>query len=264
MLKDKKFDLALVTGATSGIGEALCALLAEKGISLIITGRDAEKLTMLKEKFAKKVPVMALKADLVKNDDRSEINQVIKKMTPDLVINNAGFGLYGDALDHPVEKQLNMFEVNSKAYLEFTLTAIQALLSKKKCGTILNVSSVAAYFVFPGFSVYAASKACVNSFSESLDYEYKSRGIRILAACPGYIKTNFGERAAGHIVRKANKISGMDVDFAAQEIWSQIQSGKSINIFNWKYRLAKLLSQILPKSWIAPFLYREMLAKKNS
>lgn len=264
MSKDKRFDLALVTGATSGIGEALCHLLAEEGISLIITGRDDEKLSLLKEKFSKKVSVMSISADLAKVDDRTELTRIIKRMTPDLVINNAGFGLYGDALDLPIEKQLNMFDVNSKTYLELTLTAIQSLLSKKKCGTILNVSSVAAYFVFPGFSVYAASKACVNSFSESLDFEYKGRGIRILVSCPGYIKTNFGERAAGHPVKKPNKISGMDVNFAAQEIWRQIQSGQSIRIFNWKYRLAKLFSQFLPKSWIAPFLYREMLAKKNS
>lgn len=264
MSKDNHFELALVTGATSGIGEALCYLLAKKGISLILTGRNDEKLNALKEKLSKQVDVITVKADLSKSEDRAELIQVIKRTGPDLVINNAGLGLYGDALTHPIERQMHLFEVNGKAYLELTLTAIQALISRKKSGTILNVSSVAGYFIYPGFSVYAASKAFVNVFSQSLDFEYKDKGIRILASCPGMINTNFSERAAGHPVRTEPKISSMDVGFAAEEIWRQIQSGKALHVFNFKYRFFALLSCIIPRRWLAPFLHREMLARQKS
>ena len=250
----KKFQMALVTGATSGIGEALCYLLAEKGIDLIVSGRDISKLENLKSQISQ-VKVKILQADLNDVSDIKKIIDVIRDDKPDLVINNAGFGLYGDALNYPIEKQLEILNVNGNAVLHITLESAKTLKDNKIQGTILNVSSAASFQVFPGFAVYSAAKAFVNQFSESLDFETKPHGIRVLTACPGMVKTGFRSRASG-MNTKNQEGKSMDASFAAKEIWNQIVNGKRIHIFNWRYGLAIFFTRyLLPTSIVAKNLY---------
>ncbi|KAF3362419.1 hypothetical protein PHSC3_001017 [Chlamydiales bacterium STE3] len=255
---DSKFSLALVTGASSGIGEALCKLFAKKGISLIVAGRDEKRLDELKKTINQKVSMRIVPGDLSNSQDVEVLVSVIREMMPDLVINSAGFGLYGNALSHSIDQQLKMLDVNSRASLQITLSAVDTLLKNHRSGVVMNISSSAGYQVFPGFSVYAASKAFVNSFSQSLDYEYKEKGIRVLASCPGFIITNFAERAAAHCQKGPSSRKGMDVEYAAEEIWQQIQRKKPLRIFNWKYRIAAALSHFIPTSCLAPLLHREI------
>lgn len=254
------FRLALVTGATSGIGKALSQLLASKKIALILSGRNEESLAALKNELSKKVPVTTLIANISSDHDRKMIVQTIEKKIPDLVINNAGFGLYGDALSHPVIDQLDILDVNGTAVLEFTLTAAKALKEAKRKGVILNISSAAAFQVFPGFAVYAASKTLVNSFSEALDWELKKEGIRVLSACPGFVETSFGRRAAGgRPPAGVRKLNSMTPEFAAQEIWQQIVKQKPVHIFDWRFRVATWLSRLVPKRILKEIIYQDIL-----
>ncbi|MBA2728826.1 MAG: SDR family NAD(P)-dependent oxidoreductase, partial [Parachlamydiaceae bacterium] len=216
------FSLALVTGSTSGIGFALCHLLASQGINLIIHGRNADKLEALSEKLSDKVKVQTIIADLTFPKEQMKVADLIATQKPDLVINNAGFGCYGKALEHTTDEQLAILEVDGQAVIRFSLEAARALIANGQQGVIMNISSVAGFMIFPNFALYSATKALVNQFSESFDEETKPSGVRVLAACPGVVSTNFRSNAGGNPKSKNNDISPMTADFAAKEIWNQI------------------------------------------
>lgn len=249
-----KHSLALVTGASSGIGRALCDILAAQGIELMINGRDLDHLEETAKALRSKVPVQVVQADLANRNERRVVVELIRQRAPDLVINNAGLALYNDAINYPTEQQMQILEVNGMALLELTLEAAKALKAAHKKGVIMNISSVAGFFIFPYFSVYAASKSFANSLSQSLDYELSPDGIRVLAACPGMVDTNFRQRSGG--TPTVDKRGLMTALFAAEQIWKQINDNKRLNIFNWKYRLAVLARQFIPQ-----FLYVKILQK---
>ena len=258
MSKEIQFSMALVTGASSGIGEALCHLLANKGIPLLITGRDRNKLEHLATKLRKHITVISLSADLGKPEERKMVIEMIGKHSPDLVINNAGLGLYGDVLSHSTDKQMEILKINGEAVLEITVEAARNLKLRNRSGVILNVASSAAFQVFPQLAVYAAAKTFVTNFSESFDQEMKPYGIRILTACPGMVKTAFSKRAGSSTITKLDEQLAMAPKFAAKEIWLQIQKGKAVHLFDWKYRLFTYLGVILPKSWRVAILQRSI------
>ena len=249
-----KHSLALITGASSGIGRALCDQLASQGINLVITGRDLDHLEEAAKILRNKVQVQVIQADLANRQGRGVIVDLIRQQAPDLVINNAGFALYNDAIHYSTEQQLQILEVNGMALLEITLEAAKAMKNIHKKGVIMNISSVAGFFVFPYFSVYAASKSFVNELSQSLDYELRADGIRVLAACPGVVDTNFRVRSGGTPV--LNKQGLMTATYAAEQIWKQIKRLKPLNIFDWKYRLA-----VFAKWFIPEFIYIKILTR---
>lgn len=248
-----KFGLALVTGASSGIGLELCRLLAANGINLLITGRDEQRLMSLASELQSKVNVKLFSADLAIPDQRKIVIENIHAHAPDLVVNNAGFGLYGDALTYTTAEQMKILEVNGNALLELSLEAARTLITKKRQGTILNVASVAGYYVMPELSVYAATKSFVVQFSRALDFELQPQGIRMLASCPGMVETEFAKRASASFYHDAESLS-MTSKFAALEIWKQIKQGKQIHIFDWKTRWGTYLSKILPVKFMAGLL----------
>jgi short-subunit dehydrogenase len=259
-----RFQRALVTGASSGIGAAMCHFLAAKGIPLIITGRNTDALNQLAETLRQQVDVVAYAYDLSLPKDRQSLFKHIHEMSPDLIINNAGFGLYGEALSHTTEAQSDILEVNGQAVLEIALESARTLVSLNRPGVILNVSSSAAFLPFPMFSVYAASKAFVNSFSIAFDEEMKPYGVRILSACPGVISTNFRHRAvAGKPVEKEGKKAyrTMSVDFAVEQMWKQIQQGSQVRTFNWFYRLSIFFARFLvPRPLLMKILRQQVEA----
>ncbi len=247
-----KFKKALVTGANSGIGEAVARLLAKQGISLILTGRNLERLQRVQNELKELVPVEIIAADLAQPNERAIVIAKIREAKPDLLINNAGFGSYGDAVTHNKERQLGIITVDVEALADLTLEAARVLTQANLPGVILNVSSASAFLVFPKFAVYSASKAFVNQFSESLDWELKSKGVRVLAACPGIVATRFRENAGGKTPKAKELREAMTADFAAEEIWWQINKGRPVHIFDYKYRFMTFLTRyLLPKSLVA-------------
>ncbi|MBA3722784.1 MAG: SDR family NAD(P)-dependent oxidoreductase [Parachlamydiaceae bacterium] len=252
-------SLALVTGATSGIGKALCHLLAEKGIALIASGRDVNLLQNLKNDLQSKVNVQLIVADLTKKDERQKLIEQIHTFAPDLVINNAGFGLYGDCLTYQTSEQMQILEVDGVALLEITLEAARSLLSKEKKGTIFNISSAAAFQIFPGMAVYAATKAFVNQFSQAFDKEMEVHGIRILTTCPGMVNTNFQARASHKNSDSAADIGVMTPEYVAESIWKQIESQKPLTIIDWKYHIMNCVSYLVPTSLIIRIIRKNIL-----
>lgn len=255
------FRLALVTGASSGIGKAVCRLLARKGIHLIITGRNKMNLSHLADELRQHVNVVVYPADLTNREERKKIVQKIRELTPDLVVNNAGSGLYGLATKIGVDPQLDMIELDVNAVVELTVEAAKSMLETGQKGVIMNVSSVAGFVPFPGFAAYAASKSFVNAYSVALDAELKEKGIHVLASCPGMVETNFSSRASGGRSQSSGE-KKMTPEFAAGEIWRQILSKKPVHAFSWKYRLSKFLLQyVIPSSLAAKYLKNRMLKR---
>lgn len=252
-----KFSLAFITGANSGIGAALCRLLANQGIPLMVTARDPVRLQELVDELQKLVKVIPFLADLKEPAGRQTAIDQIHTHKPDLVINNAGFGLYGEALSYDTRSQLDILEVDAKAVLELTLEAARTMIGSNKNGTILNVSSAASQLIFPCFAVYSASKAFVNHVSQSLDYEFAPYGINVLTSCPGVIETSFRSRASGMHAHPSKRMA-MSAEYAANIMWKQIVKGKRLVIFDWKTRWGIRLSKCLPKKWLAKLLSSEV------
>lgn len=257
------FSLALVTGASGGIGLALCHLLAKRGINLIVTGRNAELLHGLGQELKKYAHVMVVTADLAQINGRNTIIEAIKQYKPDLVVNNAGFGYYGETLNQTTHEQVEMINVNVLALLELTLESARVMIASTKPGVIVNVSSAADRLIFPYLSVYSASKAFVSHFSQSIDYEMASKGIRVLTACPGVVNTGFRKRASsGNASTKENE--SMSASYAAEQIWLQIEKRQRIHVFDFKTRLGLYIAAILPQRWVAWILARSVKKMANS
>jgi len=251
------YTLAFVSGATSGLGRQLCTLLARKKTPLFITGRDSFALRELQQTLEASTEVIAYAADLSNKDELQGLIEKISYYTPDLIINSAGLGLYGEILSLPVEKQMEIIQVNIDSLTRICIESARALSLKQKRGTIMNISSVAALFTYPGFAVYAASKKFVEHFSLSFDLEVAPLGIRVLTCLPGRFLSRFAERASG---RKSNErdLSVMSLEKTAYLVMKQIEKQKRRDVIDFRYKLLRALSYLLPEKMIA-----QILKKKN-
>ena len=229
------------------------------------TGRNSDRLLALKKELEIKVEIRTHACDLVNPAERSSLVSLLNKFVPDLIVNNAGCGLYGQALAYDTKSQMDLMQLNANTSLELSLEGARTLYSKGRRGVIMNVSSVAGFFPFPNLSVYAASKTFVNAFSESFDWEMKEHGIRVLASCPGVVATNFRQRASsGELDHKGDGMNVMTADYAAEEIWGQILSKEPVRIFDWRYRAWQFLSRAVPSSILKTMLRKGMKTRNNS
>jgi uncharacterized protein len=193
----EKRPIALITGASAGIGAALAHEFAAHGHELVLVARREQALGALADAIAAKGASRptVLRADLARADAVQAIREALDQrgLEPEVVVNNAGFGLLGaaDALDRA--EQLAMVDVNVRALTDLSLAFIDSL--KRRRGGILNVASIAAFMPGPGMAVYYASKAYVLSFSEALHRELKPKGVRVTVLCPGPVPTEFQARA---------------------------------------------------------------------
>jgi len=256
------FRLALVTGASSGIGTEMCRLLAKEGVHLVITGRNKTVLYQIADELRRHVNVAVYPADLTIPEERQIIIRKIRELAPDLIVNNAGYGLYGLATDLGSEPQLNLVDLDVSALMEIATEAAIVMQESPYQGVIMNVSSVAGHVPFPGFAAYGASKAFVNSYSVALDVELRDKGIRVLAACPGQVETNFSKRASMGKYRPQGDHK-MSASYAAKQIWKQILKRKVINVFDWKYKVASVLLHYVIPSWLAAKVLKRRILKST-
>jgi len=181
---------AVVTGASKGIGREIAILLAKKGYKLLLIARSATELKQLAEELQNDSLYFAI--DLSETGAAKRVAEFCNKLPVSVLVNNAGYGLWGNFEEGSIEQQLNMLQVNINAVIELTHYLLPQL--KQQSSYILNVSSTAAYQAVPTLAVYAASKAFILSFSRALRVELKG-SVAVSCLCPGPTDTGFAHRA---------------------------------------------------------------------
>ncbi|MBV6626139.1 MAG: SDR family oxidoreductase [Rivularia sp. (in: Bacteria)] len=189
---------ALITGASGGIGKCFAQKLAAQNTNLIIVARSEDKLKALAQQLQEqhKIQVDVIVKDLTQTSAAQEIFEITqaKGLSVDLLINNAGFGDYGEFVKTDCDRQIEMIQLNNIALVALTHKFLPQM-RERGSGSIINVSSIAGYQPLPYVSVYAATKAFVRSFSEALWAENRQYGVRVLVVSPGPTETNFFNEA---------------------------------------------------------------------
>jgi uncharacterized protein len=238
--------LAIVTGASSGIGEALALRLARAGYDLLLVARRKPLLDELKSRIEMEgigsADVLAL--DLSAKDAAEKVYARAPDAT--LLVNNAGFGKVGEALSIPGEVYDEMIALNVATLTGLTLRYAKRM-AERGGGTILNVGSTSGFQPIPYQSVYAATKAYVMSFSESLSYELRGKGVNVLAIYPGPTRTAFSEIAGAQAQAKKRERFFMSADAVADLAMEQIKHGRDAAVAGTLNSVAARLAQLGPR-----------------
>lgn len=242
--------ITLITGASAGIGTALARVFARHGHELVLVARREERLTELADAIAApdgKRPIV-LPLDLTQPDATVRIRDALRSfdVEPEIVVNNAGFGLTGRAADLDHAEQLSMIDLNVRVLTELSLAFVEPLQRYK--GGILNVASIAAFLPGPGMAVYYASKAYVLSFSEALHRELAPRGIRVTALCPGAVPTEFQLRA-GALREHYPRAFTLTAERVAEHGYRGLAAGRRVVVPGLGNKLAAMFLRFSPR-WV--------------
>ncbi|MCM3005053.1 SDR family NAD(P)-dependent oxidoreductase [Priestia koreensis] len=257
-----KKGTVLITGASGGIGKALATHFAKDGHSLVLVARSAEKLTEVKQNLEARyeAQVILFVKDLSNPDHIQQLHDELQEqgIIIDYLVNNAGFGLFGEFIETDTEKELNMIDLNIRSLTHLSKLLLPGMVERRS-GGILNVASSAAFQPGPLMAVYYATKAYVLSLSEALENEVRGMGVIVMALCPGPTDTGFSNRA--DLGKSKLFQSGvMDVETVAEIGYKQFKAGKTIVIPGFKNRLMANSVKFLPRKWVTAIV-RKVQAK---
>ncbi len=239
--KERYGPWALVTGASSGIGGEFARQLADAGLNLVLVARRKQRLDDLARQFKSKnqIQVISINADLSRPDFLPLIIAETQSIEIGLLVNNAGFGLARKFLDHALEEELALLDVNCRAPLVLSHVFGRQMAERKR-GGIIFVSSVSGYLATPFEASYAASKVYELFLAESLGYELKENGVDVLALCPGSTDTEF------HKVSGSRPVAAMAVGPVVYLALKNLGS-KPVAIPGWHNRLLVYLLKFTPR-----------------
>ena len=247
---------ALVTGASSGIGEAFVRKLAARGTNVVLVARRAERLEELAEEVRKEHGVTAdvLTADLSDEAGVAAVEERLKLVDRpvDLLVNNAGFGTRGPFHELDVEKEEEEIRLNVIALVRLTRAALPVMIGRKQ-GGVVNVSSLGSFQPVPMMATYAATKAFVTSFTESVAEEVRGTGARVVALCPGFTRTEFGD----HVGAEAAGVPDflwMDVDPVVDSALSALDRGQVLAIPGLLNQATVATTRMVPRSVVRRFV----------
>lgn len=248
---------ALITGASSGIGWAMAQRLAKDGHSLIVTARNEQKLLELKQSLGTSVHIIP--ANLSNKEECFALYQAVAAEHIDILINNAGFGVFGAFQQTNLENELEMLHVNIDALHILTKLFLQDFI-KRDSGYILNVASTAAFLPGPLFSSYYATKAYVLRLTQAIYEELRRNGqnIYIGALCPGPVDTGFN-----NVAGVAKKLPGLPVDTVANYAVDQMYKKKPIIIPGFFMKCGVFFNKLLPERLQAKIAYN-LQSKKQT
>jgi uncharacterized protein len=240
--------VTLITGASAGIGAALAHVFAANGHEVVLVARREQLLTNLAESIAATGAPRptVLRADVSRIDAAKRIGEALAAagQEPEIVINNAGFGLVGQAAKLDRAEQLSMIDLNVRALTDLSLAFADALERRK--GGILNVASVAAFLPGPGMAVYFATKAYVLSFSEALHQELAAKGVRVTVLCPGPVPTEFQARA-GVKSKDMPFLLTQSAEAVAAEGYRGLKENRRLVVPGFGNKLITVLTRLLPR-----------------
>ncbi len=237
---------ALITGSTSGIGAAFARHLAADGHNLVLVARSTDRLheqaTELHDTHG--IEAQVLSADLATDDGIEAVEDRLSERTSpvDLLVNNAGFGHKGRYLQVPMADELTMLKVHCEAVLRLTSAALTQM-SERHRGAVINVSSVGA-FVPRG--TYGASKAWVVQFTEGAAKDLAGSGVRLMALCPGFVRTEFHQRAGMGTGNIPNWM-WLDADKLVTAALSDLSRGKTLSIPDARYKALMGVVKVTPR-----------------
>jgi uncharacterized protein len=238
---------AVVTGPTAGIGTCFAHQLAAKGYDLVLVARDEERLSALAAEVEREygVDTEVLVADL---SDRAALARVEARLADperpvDLLVNNAGFGHKRPFLDNTVEEEQQMLDVLVTAVLRLCHAALGPMVARGS-GSIVNVSSVAGFLPR---GTYSAAKAYVTSLSEWADLTYRDQGVRVMALCPGFTKTEFHERM--DVSRdSAPSWLWLEADRLVADALTDLEKGRRVSVPSKRYKVLTGVARYTPSS----------------
>lgn len=231
-------EVALITGASMGIGKELAKIFAADGRDVVLVARSEDKLRSLGQELesAHGITAHVVPADLIDPSAPASIFAALesKGLELDYLVNNAGFGAHGAFATLPLQTQMDMLKVNVDALVALTHIGLQGMLARKR-GRILNIASTAAFQPGPDMTMYYATKAFVVMFSEGVAEEVKDAGVTVTAHCPGATATNFGETAR-NATSLYFRLGAAPADKVAMHAYRSMMKGKVVAIeglMNW-------------------------------
>ncbi len=237
---------ALVTGATAGIGAAFARQLAARGHDLVLVARGAARLESAAQQLRSYgVQVAVLPADLAGDDGCAAVEARCAQGV-DVLVNNAGLGTKGDFHEVDLEHEEHMLRVNVRAVMRLTHAALPRMVARGS-GAIVNVSSVAGFAPGARAVTYSASKAYVTNFSESLHLQYAERGVKVLALCPGFTRTEFHSRADMDVSGIPERM-WLDAEQVVATALGDLDRGKSLSVPGAQYKAIVGATRVIPPS----------------
>jgi len=244
-----------ITGASSGLGEALAKEFAAEKAKLVLSARRESELQRVKkecEKFISEENILTLPLDVAElSNVNIEVQKVIQKFGKiDVLVNNAGVAQRSYAGDTPIEVERRIMEVNYFGTIILTKKVLQ-VMRKQQNGNIVAISSVMGKFGYPGRSSYSSSKHALHGYFESLRIEENRNNIHVHLICPGYVKTNVSYNAITETGKSHNQLDkgqekGMDPNIAAKKILNAIRNNRFETFFGGTELLAVTLRRLLP------------------
>ncbi len=249
---------AIVTGASSGIGEQFAELLARRGYQVVLVARSADRLEELAGRLGS--PGHPLPADLSDRTERAGLPERVAALglVPDILINNAGFSTLGLVANSVPEHEVNLVEVDVAAVVDLCSRFLPGMVDRHR-GAVLNVASMAGFGPLPGQAAYGAAKAFVLSYTHSLRGELRGTGVSATALCPGPVDTGFGE-AAGFSKEEAEsalpRVMWVPADKVALAGIDGLAAGKAVVVPGRVTRVASAIVRVAPPEWLLPVLAR--------
>ena len=255
--------VTLITGASAGIGTELARVFASKGHRVVLVARRADRLTKLADEIVASgaaAPIV-IPCDLERPDAGDKIAAALAAAGAEVeyVVNNAGFGLFGNAIEIDRAEQLGMIAVNIRAMTDLSLRFSDHLIRHR--GGILNVGSIAGFLPGPGMAVYYASKAYVLSFSEALRGELAPRGVRVTTLCPGPVPSEFQVRA-GFEPGFDSAILNVSAADVAKAGYRGLMANKRAVLPGFGIKIVPLLLRLFPRGFILWAVGRFQLRKR--
>ncbi len=243
---------ALITGPTAGIGRAFADKLAGEKHDLVLVARDAERLEKVADEVRARYGVQCevLAADLTDLGQLAAVEARLRdgERPVDVLVNNAGYGLVKSFSENPIEDEERQLDLLVRVVLRLTHAAVLPMLERGS-GAVVNVSSVAGY-VQRGS--YSAHKAWVTNFSEGLAVQLRSRGVRVMALCPGFVRTEFHQRM-GMDKSKVPSFLWLNARELVDEAWTDLEKGKPVSVPSKRYKALTLLARYTPRGIVTRF-----------
>lgn len=256
------WNRALITGASSGIGRAMARQLAAEHTDLVVVARDTARLAELADELD--VEVEVIPADLVRPDEVSLVaDRLVDQKRPiDLLVNNAGAGASGPFIEADLDRQIDLIGLNVEALVRLCHAAAAAMAPRGR-GGILNVSSVAGDLPSPEAAVYAATKAFVSSFSESLAMELAESGVLVTSLRPGLTHTEFHQRAESGRARLPERL-WQDADQVALAGLRAVSEGRVTVVSGAHNRVATTVARMAPGGLVRTVTSRARSTRSGS